>query len=285
MIQQKKLLKITDPLSPTGYRNIAYTEWGFKDNKKVLFCIHGLTRNAHDFDYIARALSGEYRIICADMAGRGQSDWFADRSRYNFLTYIDDCIEVMLELQLGKVDWLGTSMGGIIGVYLAAQYPKFIKRMILNDVGYYIPKESMQRIRKYIINPPTFHSIKEVDEYLRLRLANFGIKKEEHWLYLAKTSIIPKGNGTYVLAYDPVIAEIMPEKAEDVNFLGIWQQLKCPTLVLRGGDSDLLTEDTANHMKITGPQADLITFDGVGHAPALMDYEQIEAVRKWLANE
>lgn len=278
------MLTIPDAHEPEGKRLLAYTEWGNPNNKDVLFCVHGLSRNARDFDYLAHALSDDYRVICIDIAGRGNSQWLSDKNRYTYDTYVQDCVTLLQELDIARVDWLGTSMGGLIGMLIAHQYPQLIRRLILNDIGPHIPSASLRRIIKYVQNTRKYETLDGIHAMLRIKLSTFGIKEDEHWGHMLKHSVMQADEGHYLFNYDPaIIKKPLPgQEIPDIELFEIWHDVPHPTLVLRGKDSDVLKPETAQAMLVTGPEPQLIEIEGVGHAPALMDEYQIGLVRNWL---
>ena len=267
-------------------RQLAWTEWGDVSLPPVV-CLHGLTRNSRDFDFLARAMSEHYRVICPDMAGRGKSGWLEDTSTYDYPTYVGDTLALISSLGYETVTVVGTSMGGIIGMSMASLPNSPVGRLIINDIGIFIPKEALQRIISYMCAPlPKFASLEEVDRYLRFIHMPFGPLTDEQWNHLAIHSSSRKEDGSFDLHYDPSIADPMrpnnDKPVEDVNLTEIWQEITCPVLTLRGHDSDLFLSKTAEQMTITGPGCELVTFDGIGHAPMLMDNHQIEIVLNWM---
>lgn len=280
-------LQVPDVFSAKQSHSLAYMEWGDHENPNVLFCVHGLTRNSRDFDFLAEGLQKEYRIICPDMPGRGRSEWLADTSHYNYATYIADSIALLDALQISQVDWLGTSMGGLMGMFVAAGMPGRIDRLVINDVGPFIPGIALQRINKYVKVNPSFRTLQEVENHVRTTLAPFGITDNSHWNHVAEHSAMKRADGTLGLAYDTGIVNAFQgenggEAFADVDLWEIWEKITHPTLVLRGEKSDILRQDTAERMQQTGPKASLIQFPNVGHAPALMEGQQIAVVKEWL---
>lgn len=270
-------------MSPEGFHRLSYLEWGERDNPEVLICVHGLMRNAHDFDYLARELSKEYRIICPDIVGRGDSDYIGSTLIYNFTQYISDMVALISRIGVSEVNWLGTSMGGIIGMMMASMPKTPIKKLILNDVGMVIPSLAMTRIATYARNDLGFQSLDEAKKYFKLIMPAFGIRDEEKWDHIVKWGTRQAQDGTHKLAYDPAIGQaFVSVSANDIHLETFWNDLKCPVLVLRGEDSDLLTPEIINKMSILQPQMDVIEIPNAGHAPALMSAFEIECVRGWL---
>lgn len=270
-------------LSPEGFHRIAWTEWGRADSP-VLVCAHGMTRNGRDFDVLAAALEDRWRIACPDVVGRGKSDWLVDFSGYGFPQYLSDMAALLARLDVDEVDWVGTSMGGLIGMMLAAQPNTPIRRLVINDIGPFIPKEFFARLRQYVGTDPRFSDRNAVEAYLRQVHAPFGDLEGEQWRHLAEHGARPLDAGGFGLAYDPAIARaaFATEEPEDADMWAIWDRVQCPVLVLRGEDSDLLLPETVDAMKQRGPGCESVEIGGCGHAPALMADDQISTVRKWL---
>ncbi len=270
-------------LSPSGFHRVAYTDWGQPDGRQATVCVHGLTRNSRDFDLLAAALAQDRRVVCADVPGRGASDWLSVPSEYGYPTYMADISALLAHIGAERVDWIGTSMGGLIGMLLAAQPGSPIRRLVINDIGPFIPKAALMRIGDYVGSAPTFASVGDLDSYLRRVHAPFGPLTDEQWAHMAKTSAVTTGDGAYTLHYDPAIADAFHAgPIDDINLWPVWDRIQCPTLVLRGEQSDVLLAETADEMTRRGPRATLLTFAGMGHAPALMADDQIAAVADWL---
>ena len=272
-------------LSSKGFHRVAYTQWGESDNPRVLICVHGLTRNGRDFDTLAAALAADYRVVCPDVAGRGASDWLADKNDYGYPQYLNDMTVLVAHLNADSVHWVGTSMGGLIGMLLAAQPGTPITRMVMNDVGPLIPKAALERIASYVGDDPHFSSMQELDDYLRAIYAPFGPFTDEQWQGLVRSSARGLDDARIGLAYDPGIA--VPLKAmpkQDVDLWPAWHKVQCPVLVIRGEQSDLLLADTAEQMTTTGPRAQLAVLAGMGHAPTLMSEDQIALLSHWLSD-
>lgn len=269
---------------PHGTHRIAYLHWGEMDNPNVLICVHGLTRNSHDFDFLAKELEKDYRIICPDIVGRGDSDWLSHPEDYNHSVYMADIRNLINHLQVDKVDWLGTSMGGLLGMMIASDSEGPIRRLILNDVGAFLPKEALQRISSYLGGEEKrFHSLNDVEYHLRRIHATFGHLPHEHWQHLAKHSARVNKDGHFYLAYDPNIAANFREAAQDdIELWSVWEQIKCPVMLIHGIESDLLLPGTIEQMQKKHPEMQVVHCVKVGHTPALMSSEQIETVKHWL---
>lgn len=269
--------------NPHGQHEIAYTHWGDAQNPKVVMCLHGLTRNSRDFDYLAGMLATEYRVICLDVVGRGDSDYLSHAVDYCYSVYIHDVLTVLNQLQITQVDLIGTSMGGLIGMSLAALPDSPVKRLVLNDVGPILPQPALQRIADYLRMPSFIaRNLEEVEAYIRYIYAPFGKLTDEQWRHLARHSTRLLDSGSFRFAYDPAIVQTFQYK-ETVNLWPIWTEVEQPVLLLRGAESDLLLPDLVQQMQASRPDMHVVEFAGVGHAPILMSADQIEVIRSWLA--
>jgi len=269
--------------SPKGLHRVSYLEWGDPRNRDVLVCVHGLTRNGRDFDDLARALCGRFRVVCPDVAGRGDSDRLADPMLYVLPQYLADMVTLVARLDVEAVSWVGTSMGGLIGMALAAQQGTPIRRLVLNDAGPVVSLASLQRIGSYIGNTPVFSTIEQAEEYVRQICAPFGPHSDAQWRQLTEVWM-KKAEDGWRPNYDPRIADVfratMPDK--DLELWPVYDAVRCPTLVLRGELSDLLSRQTTLEMAKRGPKASVFEVKGVGHAPTLMHPDQIAPVRDFL---
>ena len=271
-------------VSPSGIHRMAYTEWGAPDNPRVLICVHGLTRNGRDFDRLAAAMAQHYRVICPDVVGRGQSGRLRNPTNYAIPQYVADMVTLIARLNVESVHWVGTSMGGLIGMALASMEGTPIRKMLLNDVGPLITLESLQRIANYVGTDPTWATFEEALSFVKLVSAPFGQLTEADWFHLTEHSISQRSDGRWGFLYDPEIAT--PFKAtfgdKDIDLWPVYDLIKCPTLVMRGADSDLLRRETWQEMGERGPRAKLAEIQGVGHAPMFMTDEQISLARDFL---
>ena len=275
--------KYVTSCSVGGLHKIAYVEWGSKDNPNVLICSHGLTRNKHDFDTLAESLLATYRVICFDLPGRGESDWLSNKMAYDYNQYTVDALMLIARSGVEKVDWLGTSMGGLLGMALSSMPNSPIKKLIINDVGPYLAKEALMRIAEYVGQQPSFNSSDELGAYIRTVYAGFGELTEQQWNNMLTHGQRTLENGQFTLNYDPDISKVFVDKPhDDINLWPVWETITQPTLVIKGENSDLLTQDTANKMIVTGPKAQLITIPNTAHAPALMNDGDIQQVKNWL---
>jgi pimeloyl-ACP methyl ester carboxylesterase len=274
-------------LDSRGLHRMAYWEWGDAANPKVLVCVHGLSRQGRDFDSLAKSLCDEYRVVAPDVVGRGRSDWLADPTGYQLPGYVGDMVTLLARLNAQTVHWVGTSMGGLIGIGLASLPQSPISRMVLNDVGPTIQPEAIARIGSYLGLPMRWSSLDEAADYMLSISRGFGPHSREQWLALTQPMLKPDGEG-FKPHYDPNIAVPFKAMTPDIAAAGeaaLWRAydaIGCPTLLLRGADSDLLTRDTAIAMTQRGPRAQLREFAGVGHAPMLVVPEQIAVVREFL---
>lgn len=273
-------------LSGKGFHRMHYTDWGDAANPRVVICVHGLTRNGRDFDMLARALEGDFRIVCPDIAGRGKSDWLAAKEDYGYPQYLADMTALMARITTGgekTLYWVGTSMGGILGMLLAALPDNPIKKLALNDISIVVPKIALERIAAYVGKDPRFGTFKELEAYIRAISAPFGPLTDEQWHHLTLHGAKPYDDGTWGMSYDPGIGiPFRKSPLADIDFTPSWDQITCPTLLLRGAQSDLLLHDVAQQMTQRGPRPRLVEFEGVGHAPMLMAQDQIQVVRDFL---
>jgi pimeloyl-ACP methyl ester carboxylesterase len=270
--------------SPAGLHRIAYREWGDPRNRDVLVCAHGLTRSGRDFDELARALCAQWRVVCPDIAGRGESDRLADPKLYTWAQYVADMVTLIARLDVEKVDWLGTSMGGFVGMALAAQAGSPVNKLVLNDAGPVIGKASLERIAAYVGQAPVFATLEDAEKYVRTISAPFGAHSDAQWRFLTETWLRKNDDGTWRPHYDTRIAEAyratMPDK--DLEIWHIYDAVRCPTLLLRGEHSDVVSRQTAAEMARRGPKAKVAEVPGVGHAPTLLQPDQIALVRDFL---
>jgi pimeloyl-ACP methyl ester carboxylesterase len=270
-------------LGPHGFTEIAYTEWGPETGGRVAICVHGLTRNARDFDWIAAALAARgWRVLCPDMPGRGRSAWLRDPNDYGYAVYLAASAAVIARSGAEQVAWIGTSMGGIIGMMLAMQPKTPLRSLVLNDVGSLIPKASIARIASYVGDAPAFADLAAVEAYLRRVHAPFGALSDAQWRHMAEHGARPADEGKLRLHYDPAIAvPFKQQEPQDVDLRPVWNNVKIPTLILRGATSDLLLAETAAEMS-AGGRATLVEVPGCGHAPSLMEPTQIATVIDFL---
>jgi pimeloyl-ACP methyl ester carboxylesterase len=292
---------MTDPrlchvqcLDTRGLHRMAYWEWGDAANPRVLVCAHGLARQGRDFDTLARDLSSDYRVVCPDVVGRGQSDRLVDPMGYAIPAYVADMVTLVARLGVAQVDWVGTSMGGLIGLALAALQGSPVRRLVHNDVGPVIEPAALQRIGTYLGVPVFWRTVEEAAQALWAISQGFGPHTPEQWLALTRPQLVPAeqdGVAGFKLHYDPAIAVPVRATTPEMAAAGqamlwhMYDSLQCRTLLLRGGESDLLSAGTAQAMTVRGPCAQLHTFAGVGHAPTLVQADQRAVVRRFLLQE
>ena len=272
--------------SPSGLHRIGYWEWPCQSGQSqppTVLCVHGLTRNGRDFDALAERLSHQYRVICPDMAGRGRSDRLANSALYAIPQYLADCVTLVARLDVERLAWVGTSMGGLIGMSLASLQANPIAALVLNDVGPILSAEGLRRIGDYVGKAPSFDSYEACLSYTRTIAAGFGSHDDAGWDMLARHYWVRDG-ARWRVHYDPRIAEPFAT-AGGSGPLSLWplyDAVACPTLLMRGARSDLLDVATAHDMTQRGPRARLVEFAGVGHAPSLIPHPQIDAVEQFL---
>ncbi len=275
-------------LDSRGLHQMAYWEWGDAANPRVLVCVHGLSRQGRDFDTLARDLAAEVRVICPDVVGRGKSDRLSDPMGYAIPSYVADMVTLVARLDVAAVDWLGTSMGGLIGLGLASLPNSPVRKLVLNDVGPAIEPVALARIAAYLGQPAVWQTVDEAAAALWSVSKGFGPHTPEQWLELTRPQLVPAPGGGFMSHYDPAIAvpirAITPElaKAGEAMLWQSYERIRCPTLLLRGAESDLLSPATAKAMAERGPKARLVEFVGVGHAPTLQAAGQRAAVRAFL---
>jgi len=271
--------------TPDGRNHtIRWTEWGEPDNSKVLICAHGLSRNGRDFDFLARTASDHYRVICPDFPGRGMSDLLENPVHYNNGQYLADTLEIISSLEFETLDWVGSSMGGLIGMALAASDNQPISRIVINDVGPFIPKEALAVIGDYLADSPVFSTLDQADTYFREVYASFGNLDDEHYRHFVEYGVKPSESGKgFVLTYDPaIIDQFISTAPVDYDLWDIWDRVSIPSLILRGEHSGLLLPQTLEQMKHRHPLAKSVEIPGCAHAPSLMTKNQIGIVMTWL---
>ncbi|MET0267908.1 MAG: alpha/beta hydrolase [Duganella sp.] len=288
-------LKSVSCLSPVGLHNMAYKEWGDAHNPRVLVCVHGVTRVGDDFDAMASALSSDYRVICPDIVGRGRSQWLKNPQLYRIPQYVSDMVTLLARVTGGashdgehSIDWFGTSMGGLIGMGLASLPGNPIRKLVLNDIGPVLQPAALQRIGDYIGQDMRFATFDEGAQFIRDVSHSFGPHTEQEWHKLASDVLRQDIDGKWIRHYDMGLAlpfrGATPESAEADQALlwAAYDAITCPTLLVRGADSDLLTRETAELMTQRGPRATLVEIAGVGHAPTFIRDDQIAIARNFL---
>ena len=275
-------------LSKSGNHRLAYTEWGDPGAARTAICVHGLTRQGRDFDPLALALAGQgYRVLCPDLPGRGRSDWLLDPSDYDLQQYVADMVMLLARAGAAKVDWIGTSLGGLIGFQMASMRRSPIRRMVINDVGPLLPAQALLRFGKYLSSmPESFADLPAAEAYFREILAPYGALSDREWVHLTTHSVSRRDDGRYRLLVDPGIGHVF----RNVMYVSVsmwrqWDAVCCPVLILRGAESDLLTPEIAREMGRRGPPSTLVEIPGVGHAPTLMEPSQIDTIVHWLTRD
>jgi pimeloyl-ACP methyl ester carboxylesterase len=270
-------------LSPHGFHRVAYREWGHPSSSRTLVCAHGLTRNGRDFNALASTLADRFRVLCPDMPGRGDSEWLRDPNDYVFPTYLTALTAVLAHVDVDEVSWVGTSMGGLLGMILAAQPATPIKRLVVNDIGPAIEPAALVRIAGYVGLDPVFETFEALEAHVREISATFGALSDAQWTALAESTARRTQDGLWKLKYDPGIAVPFRASAGGAGDLWvIWDAIRCPTLLVRGAESDLLSAQTAAAMRTRGPKPKLVEFARVGHAPMFLSPEQIAPVAAFL---
>lgn len=286
-----------------GAYRMAYWQWGDAAAAHVIICVHGLTRQGRDFDMLARAmlerasaLGQSLRVICPDVVGRGESDWLAEPQNYQYPVYVADSVQLIAHLHaqaaISRLDWVGTSMGGLIGLILAGTpelaEPVPIARLILNDVGPRLSWAALERIGDYVGTAHHFDSVQEGARYLRSVAEGFGHFSDAEWLEFSRPMLRPDEGGGWRLHYDPAIGQAfngMDEAQVREGEALLWQlydQIQAHTLLLRGAQTDLLPLQAAQEMQERGPRPQMIEFADVGHAPMFNNREQIDSVLNFL---
>ena len=275
-------------ISPDGLHKMAYKEWGEADNPNVLVCVHGLTRVSDDFDVLARSLSDKFRVICPDVVGRGRSGWLRSSQNYQIQQYVADMVTLFARLQAEQISWLGTSMGGMIGMAIASLKENPIQKLILNDIGPNLNVTALTRISQYVSQPMRFVTFDEASHYIRSISETFGEHTEDEWHKICKDVLRKDKDGMWIRHYDLNLGmsmqAISPDLAQAMQVMmwAAYDSISCPTLLLRGKESDLLLADTAIQMTNRGPRAKLVEFEKVGHAPTLVHEDQIAPIKEFL---
>lgn len=279
----------------SGTRRMAYWQWGDAQADHTIVCVHGLTRQGRDFDVLAQALVARsakpLRVVCPDVAGRGMSDWLTEPMAYGVPSYVGDMLALLTVLKPATLDWVGTSMGGLIGIAVCAHAKTVgaeVRRLVLNDVGPVLEWASLVRIGAYLGKNMHFDSLQQASDALRVIASSFGPHTPQQWLELSRHMVKPDADGGVRLHYDPAIAlafQAVTQEAAAQGEAALWalyDGIAAPTLLLRGADSDLLSRQTASQMAQRGPCARLVEFAGVGHAPTLIAQDQVDAVASFL---
>jgi pimeloyl-ACP methyl ester carboxylesterase len=291
-------IKSVQCISPSGLHQMAYKEWGEADNPAVLICVHGVTRVSDDFDNLARALADRYRVVCPDVVGRGRSGRLLNPQLYRLPQYVSDMVTLIAAVtghtagETGRKDvhWFGTSMGGLIGMGLASLPGSPISRLVLNDIGPTLDGAALQRIGDYIGQDVRFPTFEMAARFVRDISVTFGPHTDEEWRKLAADVLVQDSDGQWTRHYDLGLAQpfrattIDSAQADQAALWTAYDAIRCPTLLVRGAQSDLLSRATAEEMTRRGPKATLVEIPDVGHAPTFLHDDQIAIARKFLLN-
>ncbi|GJD34099.1 alpha/beta fold hydrolase [Methylobacterium aerolatum] len=274
--------------APRDFHRIAYVEWGDAASPHVAICVHGLSRQGRDFDALAYALARiGYRVICPDLPGRGLSGWLRDPELYALPQYASDMAALIAHLGVtGTIDWIGTSLGGLTGMVLAAAQGTPIRRLVINDIGPFLPWAPIRQIGNRLRDAPRLHhNLASGESRLRTVLGDFGPLTDEQWRHIAVHSFVQEPTGGWRPHYDPAIGDAFrPGRVYSVSMWRDWDAIRCPVLLLRGARSDLLLPETADEMMRRGPRTYRVEIPDCGHAPALLDPEQIRVVTDWMGS-
>lgn len=274
--------------SSSGFHRMQYYEWGDPANPRVLICVHGITRNGRDFDDLAQALQGDFRVICPDVVGRGQSDWLQVKAEYGYVQYLGDMTALIARVtgdSPREIYWLGTSMGGLLGIIIASLPRNPLRKLVVNDAGMLVPKGALERLKLYVGKDPRFPGLEALEKHVRQVSAPFGRLTDEQWRHLTLHGAKTYPDGTWGHRYDPGIGHVFEGELQDIDLSAQWDAVTCPTLLLRGAQSDVLLRETAEAMTQRGPKAKLVEFRDIGHAPMLMTAEQVNIVRDFLLDD
>ena len=273
-------------LNPQGFHRVVYDEWGDPAAKNVLVCVHGLTRNAFDFKWLAEAMPHDWRVVAPDIVGRARSDWLRDAARYTYPQYMADLNALMARLDTPNVFWMGTSMGGLLGMMLASLPQTPIKGLALNDIGPFVPAAGLKRLMKYVPKTHFFKEFTEVLHFLKSNLQGYDGLSAMQWQEVARQSVFwDEVTQTWQMRYDPQVASTLkPDDIKDQDFWRHWEALRCPVLALHGANSDILNGDTAQQMALRH-QTKVVTFADQGHALSLGTTAQIDLIKNWLIDQ
>ena len=271
-------------LSAHGFHRVVYYEWGEHDNPDVVICVHGIGRNGRDFDVLGEALAPTHRVLAPDMPGRGKSDWLRDPMDYVAPTYLTTLTALICAAGVDDVAWVGTSMGALLGIMAASLPGTSVKRLVVNDAGPVLDAAALARIGQYFGTDPVFATYDELKTYVKTICAPFGALTDAQWEHVTRTNARQHADGRWGLSYDPDIAVPFRAQRGTPDLWPLWDAIACPTLVLRGAQSDLLASATAQEMSRRGPRARVIEFAGVGHAPMLLARDQVDPVVEFLVS-
>lgn len=279
-------------ITPAGFHRIVYETFGTPNPEKTVICVHGLTRNRGDFVYLAEALSNDAFVVTVDLVGRGESDRLKDPQYYHYPQYIQDLVALLARLNVKQVDWIGTSMGGLIGMLLASLDKSPIRRLVMNDVGPMIPKEAIERLKTYASVKLSFSTREEAEGVLRKIFAPFGFLPEDRWQNLFQNTLTTEADGRIGLNYDHLAmqenkSEVFANKDDEGNltFWEYWANVTCPIYLIQGENSDILSSKLVDDMKRskTGTPLESVMIKNTGHAPSLMLPDQITLIKDWIS--
>jgi pimeloyl-ACP methyl ester carboxylesterase len=265
-------------LSAHGFHRVVCYEWGARDNANVVICVHGIGRNGRDFDVLGEALASTHRVLAVDMPGRGASEWLRNPMDYVAPTYLATLTALIAASGVDEVSWVGTSMGALLGIMAAALPGTPVRKLVVNDAGPVIEPAALARIGTYFGTDPSFATYEELEAWVKVISAPFGPLGDEQWEHVTRTNARQRPDGSWGVGYDPGIAVPFRAQSAAPDLWPLWDAIACPTLVLRGAQSDLLSSATARAMSERGPRPRVVEFAGVGHAPMLLAREQVDVV-------
>ncbi|WP_419907656.1 alpha/beta fold hydrolase [Hoeflea sp.] len=267
-----------------GYE-LHVSEWGDRSRPFVMMW-HGLARNGRDFDEIASELSRDYFVVCPDTIGRGLSSWSHNGGAdYSLGVYGENAVAILDHYGAEELRWVGTSMGALIGMRLAADGLKGrMTHLVINDIGPDIPLEARQRIAEYVGNPPVFKTVAQMEDWLRTSYAPFGDNPDSFWRRLIDASVRRNDEGRMTVHYDPLIASQFTTHKSDLDVWPQYDAIAAKTLLIRGAHSDVLPQAVADDMRARGPRPDYFEVPGVGHAPTFVDPDQQRLLKSFLAS-
>lgn len=276
-------------LSASSFHRLSYVDWGPIDDETPVICVHGLTRQGRDFDLLAADLRARgRRVVCPDLPGRGRSQWLDDPDEYALPQYCADMNVLIARLGVGQVDWVGTSLGGLIGIILAGMPGSPIRRLVVNDIGPYVASTGLVRIGQYLREmPAAFPTFEEAEAYFREILAPYGNLTDTQWRLITEHSIRwDEEENSFLMLCDKNIGKAFRNSwFASLNIWKFWDEILVPTLILHGVQSDLLTRQLTDEMTSRNPNASVVRFEECGHVPPLFERHQIEVVRKFLTGD
>ena len=271
-------------VGPWGFHRLHALDWGDPRSRRVVVCVHGYSGNARDFDYLARRLARHARVICPDIAGRGESARLPEPFAYHFPQFLSDLRGMLTEIGADRVEWVGTSMGGLLGLILAAEPDSPITRLVLNDIGAFVPGEALRRIGRDLRAPSRFPSLDALEAHVRRTHREWGELTEDQWSHLIRHAARVRADGRYSLHYDPALARLMqfPAFAPGLSLWSAWGRVSCPVLIVRGARSAILPRDVVAKMLDVKPATEAVEIPNAGHAPSLMSPQEITLVARFL---